>query len=265
MPELNQGPKLLSLDFDGTIALTSEGDESIKTVNDAYADAIDDMFGGSATEHFVAQGGHNHRTPAEIVSDLMPDASIEEINNFANQLKQSKLEILMAQIGKILTNGSVWPRLTNMFPETWSEIYDSRTVDNTVNTAIISAGHKSFIDKTLDVHGLPHADITITDEILVDLGFGNLSPELRAKPSTLSLDQAIFIWKNRNSLHETREDDLRKRILHVGDDMEKDRLFAIRSRVGFQLLTPEDSPRSWSYVRAWADLGKVSLLRAGNE
>ncbi len=53
-------PRLLTLDFDGTIARTSEKPEGGSDVNDAYARAIHDSLGHESAESFREKGGHNH-------------------------------------------------------------------------------------------------------------------------------------------------------------------------------------------------------------
>lgn len=255
-------PKLLSLDFDGTIALTSESAPGISTVNEAYAQAIDFHIGTPAADTFLSAGGHNHRTPAEITRDLIPEASIEQIEEIAGDIAKSKLGLLIDQIGTSLPGGAVWPRLTDGFKVAWSSLQTRHSRNSPVDTAIISAGHTPFIDKTFSVHGLEHPDILVTDDVLVGQGLGVLSPEHRAKPRTLPLDFAIFLWCARNKMPyaEAMPGAFQEgSVLHVGDDPVKDQELAANRWVDFQLLDPKTSTETWLHVAQWAELGVTAL------
>lgn len=252
-------PRLLCPDYDGTIALTSETGPGIMSVNDSYAEAIDGLLGKDSAQSFIDSGGHGHRTPAEIISSLI-DAPQTTISNFANEITATKLEILVNQIGRPLPGGETWPRFTEGFYWMWLTLSDDRSLS--VDTAILSAGHTEFIKKTFDNKGMPQPDIIITDDVLTELGYGNLSGEDRAKPNTPMIDLAETIWLGRNKIP-TGIVNRAVDIMFVGDDPIKDKGLAENAGVAWRLLKPTNSREIWYDVGRWASGMHVEAITYG--
>ncbi len=256
--------RLLCADYDGTIALTSETGPGIKNVDEAYAEAIDGLLGVECAQAFIDEGGHNHRTPAEIVGVLIPDATTTVVEQFANEITTTKLEILTDQIGKPLPDGATWPRFTDTFHWMWMTLNEDPAYTDTVDTAVLSAGHTSFIKKTFDDKELLQPGIIITDDVLVELGYDNLSAADRAKPNTPMLDLAETIWRGRNQLQATainRAID----IIFVGDDPVKDRGLAENAGVAWLYLHPAQASEVWCNVARWATGLRVEAITYGRE
>lgn len=261
LPELEPAvPQLASTDYDGTVSLTSEGGPGIKTVNEGYAIGIDEKFGPKAADRFIEGGGHNHRTVPEIVKDIAPDLSNVEVERIAQEITEIKLAVLCDQIGTSLPGGGTWPRFTDGFAEAWTSIYENRSEERVVDTAVLSAGHKSFILATFDEKGLPHPDIFISDEELIEMGFGGFGPELRAKPSPLMMFVAEDIWRRKNGLLLPLNPAERyKQIKYIGDDPSKDHNFAKNAGVDFEILDPAYSRATWQRFAAWTGLGSAAI------
>jgi hypothetical protein len=240
--------RLLALDFDGTVALTSEADTelSIRDVNGAYSVAIGEVLGSQAAIAFDLAGGHNHRTPAEIAADLMPAERGLNVEEAAQLITDIKMNVLLDQVGRPLADGALWPRLTDGFDDMWTTICSQRHIA----TAVISAGHVDFIAKTFEVHNLVAPDDIVTDEVVVDAGFGFLPPQKRAKPDSLIMALTFGRWRQGLTLPTymvTRDD-----VLYVGDDPVKDGGLARNSDVMFEPLVPGRSRDTWRKVLEWA-------------
>lgn len=158
------------------------------------------------------------------------------------------MAVLLGQVGTALPSGALWPRLTDGFAETWSQI----SAEPSVGTAIISAGHEAFIAKTFQVHSLPRPGDVVTDDVVIQAGYGDFSPEERAKPNPLIMGLTFQRWRQARQILISEVSG--SNILYVGDDPYKDGRLASNSRVGFELLvpTPQESRRTWKKVVAWA-------------
>ncbi|GEM_PF-5519627 len=255
-------PKLLTLDFDDTIALTSESAPGIKSVNDAYAEAIDACIGLESAEQYISSGGHNGRTPAEIVSDLKPDMSPKEATLYGLDVARIKLDILLDQIGKPLPDGEIWPRLSPDFDKMWLLRGSRLPAGAGFDTAVLSAGITRFIKNSFEQHDLSPPEILITDDVLGELGLHAIPPEKRAKPETLLLDLAEFIWRQRNNIADEQIIDRKKQIKHVGDDEIKDRGLAQNAAVGFQQFRARNSKEIWGRILRWTNAGTISVRSA---
>ncbi len=252
---------LLAMDYDGTTNLTSEEAPGIATVNDAYTEAIDGVLGTAAAQTFIGQGGHQHRTPAEIVLGVNPDMSTWEAAEASQDITRLKLDILIKQIGKELSNGEKWPRPTPGFVKMWEGLHADRQAGAVIDTAILSAGHTEFIAKSFEVHDLQQPDILVTDDILVDFGLGYIPPDLRAKPTPLPLTVAKLLWLGRHGLQAHQSDviqDINQRIIFVGDDPVKDGGLAESAGVDFVLVEPDTSYCAWAMVRQWTAGARAS-------
>lgn len=259
---------LFASDFDGTKFLTSEMGAGILTVSDAYAEGIDELLGTGYADTFIKDGGHQHRTPSEIIAELCPDMTPDEVESMSLHLIRAKMNLLIDQIGKPLADGAKWPRPTDGLVHLWNQISQHNSnIENAIATAEISAGHIPFIEKTYDVHGLKQPDIIVTDDFLVDeLGMGEISAQERAKPSVLLLEVASTLWLNRlNIASNTEEMEAAKQhIIYTGDSDEKDGGLARNYGVEFVLLEPEHSSDNWQEIGQWLSIGECSLRGAVN-
>lgn len=260
-----EGARLFATDFDGTTHLTSEEAPGIATVNDAYRDAIDETLGASAVQTFLRQGGHQHRTPAEIVSDISPDMDTLEVAEASSRITHLKLEVLMGQIGKELPGGDVWPRPTNGFVKFWQSLQQDRERGITIDTAVLSAGHTEFITKTFAVHELAQPDILVTDDVLIGFNLGYLPPDMRAKPAPLPLAVAKLLWLGRHGMRAHDDIDmqaLNARIMFAGDSEAKDGGLAQSAGVDFVHVDPDTSHCAWGEARQWAAGARPYRARA---
>jgi hypothetical protein len=222
-PETFNKAKLADHDFDGTTNDTGEEAPGIKTVNDGYKEGLDVAFGPEAADVFEAQGGHNHRTPPQIVEDITVVLRLglvpADILSKSKQVVDVKQGILFDQIGAPLPDGALWPRTTEGFREYWEAIYVAREHGRLVDTAILSSGHTPFIEKSFDVHGLPQPDMMITEEVINEKG---LSESMNSK------------------------------ILLVGDSSRADGGLATNVGVHFELLDPAAPVETWQKATEWA-------------
>jgi hypothetical protein len=255
------GSILLGSDFDGTQFLTFETGRGIVGVSEAYAVGLDAILGSHAADQFREDGGHNHRTPAEIVRDLMQDAVNEEVDRVALQLTELKIGILTDQVGKHLPDGAMWPRPTVGFLECWESIQRRKSDDqNSVVTATLSAGHVPFIQRVHEIRGLELPDIVMTDDVLVDkYGMGETPAEKRAKPNTPLLRIASAQWLAMIGVEVSEEalEAARGNTIYIGDALEKDGGLARNYGVDFVHLDPERSRENWGEVERWLGLGAV--------
>lgn len=259
-PVMQSERVLFASDFDGTKFLTSETAAGILTVTDAYAEGIRDSLGICAVDQFLAQGGHQHRTPAEIIADLCADADVREIESLSTRLIAAKIAILTEQIGKKLSDGALWPRPTEGFVSLWEGLDRYAPLGVGMTTADVSAGHVPFIHQTYDTHGLKRPDLVITDDLLVDeFDLGDVSPEERAKPSTLLLEVTSALWIAELGLAQSTVDteSFKENTLYIGDSLEKDGGMARNYGVDFILLHSEAAAPDWREVEDWIEAKTV--------
>ncbi len=221
---------VLATDFDGTVCLTSEKDGSIQNVDNAYALAIGEHLGQEASGLFIASGGHNHRTPLEIVQALRPTLNMEESIRLAALVSGSKLDILVGQIGTRMANGERWPTPTAGFSRAWTSASES----GKIATLVISAGHTPFINKWFGVFDLPPPGAMVTHEVTEGLGL-QLPPTLQAKPSPLLMRVGLAALNNTCP----------RPLVYAGDDPIKDGAFAKNTGAEFVLVTTENARSAW--------------------
>jgi hypothetical protein len=258
-PETFNKAKLADHDFDGTTNDTGEEAPGIKTVNDGYKEGLDVAFGPEAADVFEAQGGHNHRTPPQIVEDITVVLRLglvpADILSKSKQVVDVKQGILFDQIGAPLPDGALWPRTTEGFREYWEAIYVAREHGRLVDTAILSSGHTPFIEKSFDVHGLPQPDMMITEEVINEFLFNSIPPEYRGKPAPLPLSISKIAWaaKYGKAIHEKGlSESMNSKILLVGDSSRADGGLATNVGVHFELLDPAAPVETWQKATEWA-------------
>jgi hypothetical protein len=262
-PENFDNAKLAAHDFDGTTNDTGEIAPGIKNVNDGYRAGIDVVFGPEAADVFQAQGGHNHRTPSQIVEDLTAALKLglepEDIISGTRQVVDVKIDMLYSQIGTPLPDGELWPRTTEGFRKYWEAIYAARESGRNIDTAIISSGHTPAIKRAFEVHGLAQPDMMVTEEVLDEFLLNSIPPEHRGKPAPLPLSILKIAWAARygRAVHEEGlSQSMNSRILLVGDSSRADGGLAKSTGIHFELLDPAASAETWRRATNWA-LGSV--------
>ena len=224
---------LLASDYDETQFHTFDPAPEGIGVNEAYELAIAQVLGPYALDEYRRQGGHNNRTPSEIVESLLgrsnghllekivdlsrDGASGEDLYEFvANQpepdmvqgwiwapeeqlriisgvVVEFKLKPLTRQIGQRIDENSFWPRPTKGFIDFAKAIEDARKGGQIINTATISAGHAKFILRTYELYDIPEPDILVTDET-IQANNVHISAERRAKPAPYPMALAKREW-----------------------------------------------------------------------
>ena len=235
----------LVLDFDGTVARTFERSPNGVGVNEAYEAAIKEFFGKSALTHYLETGGLMNRSPREVVIALQ-EAGFQPTDNtseLTNVLVNFKISCLLGEVGQRLTDGEIWPRLTPGFGRFWETL----RVKTLMYTGILSSGHRAFIERTFEVHGLELPDVLVTDD------------ELRALPTPLSKpDPALLTEVDKAAGFTLR----RSTTCFVGDDLEKDGKFAKNCGIDFFHLVPPGSTllrERKNTFENWSDLGRLIL------
>lgn len=228
---------LLAADYDGTIALTGEVPIDGTDVSGAYARAISDRMGEETGQEFVERGGHLHRTPLEIVTDLRPDLRPETARRIALSVTADKLDILQSQIGRPLANGGRWPRPTEGFEELWQRAHAFRSDGGTIATAVISAGHTSFIKKWFEVFDLEDPDCIVSAEVVDNLALNvPLAETVKPAPLPMRIAEAALVSKYEGSGYP---------LVYAGDDLHKDGGLAANTDAHFILIEQATSAQKW--------------------
>jgi hypothetical protein len=267
-PESFKKAKLAAHDYDGTTNDTGEEAPGIKTVNDGYKEGLDEAFGSEAVDVFVAQGGHNHRTPPQIVEDVATALKLglepADLLSKSEQVVDIKQSILFDQIGVRLTDGSLWPRITDGFREYWEGIYTASAGGSLIDTAVLSSGHTPFIKKSYAVHGLPQPDFMVTEEVINEFLLNSIPPEYRSKPAPLPLSILKIAWAASygRAIHESGlSQSMNSQILLVGDSKRADGGLAKATGVHYEFLDLARPAETWRRATEWA-LGSVAAKQA---
>ena len=245
--------QLLAMDFDGTVAQTFEKSPSGVGVHEAYDVAVELVFGIDGLTRYVKAGGLRNRAPIEVVNELAPDASIDEVEALTGSLTNAKLGVLMREVGTRFDDGCIWPRPTEGYFEICENI--SVAVDDAgagfVDSAIISSGHEPFVVKTYRAWGIPEPEHIIgqdtTKKIGPELG---LSSDRLVKPSIDLMGIAHRLWRQSYGLdfYAKLDERLRERTVYVGDDLAKDGGMAAASGVDFYHLGDPNNSMTWKRV-----------------
>lgn len=213
----------LVLDFDGTIANTFEPSPSGLGVKESYEIAVRHLFGQSALNQYDLKGGLRNRSPREVVVELQLAGFGKglEVTGATDELVGLKIDCLINQIGQTLDDGAMWPRLTTGFADFWKQV----VTNTSMFTAIVSSGHRAFIEKTFLMHGLGLPKFMVTDDELRSL------PEPLSKPDPRLwqhlLDEAKVSFPS---------------AFYIGDDQAKDGGLARNARVPFLHFAPVGAP-----------------------
>lgn len=257
--EIAPAPQFFTTDYDGTTHLTSELSPDGIGVDEAYKLALAEQLDPEAASRYVLQGGHNHRTPYEIVQAVLPDVDGDELDLLSARVTAAKLEILMSQIGKKLPDGTRWPRTTDGFILFWEQLNRLKARGLPIGTAIISAGHTVFERRTFEMLGLAPPDVFMTNDALRALCL-NVPPDEQVKPHPriMRLTQQI-LHTTLNLPTTTSPQGIST--LHIGDDPVKDGGLAKNSDTNFILLDPEQAQVAWRSAARLLGLGKF-IVRA---
>ena len=247
--------RLVAVDFDDTTNLTSERSPELLTVDQASVLALTTILDATTAANYSESGGHGGRTPAKIIADLHPDMTEDEVQAYTAQFVTEKMALLSQQIGTVLPDGALWPRVTDGFADCWNKLGENNP--GCVTTAVLSAGHEPFIHASFDLHGLNRPDILVTDDLLIDLmclaGQPIPGPKERGKPSPYIMDAAIGLWLERFGVDPTTTSIHRsEQILFVGDSVEKDGGLAQNTGAAFMHLEHEMARETWQAVSVWA-------------
>lgn len=216
-------------------SLYLENSDYRNAVEEAYKELLDNAFNFFNSE-------------ARNLSPLIPeckDKSLswnadEPLTTIAQMVVGRKLQYLLAEIGKDGEDGR-WPLPCDGAIEFLRTVSELQKEGISIDTAIISSGHETFIKKTLELWGLEPPTILVTDD---DIRPRKYPTEIsrRFKPGIFPLALAHYKWLGQQEL--INEDPIvfrkeairtRERMLYVGDDPSKDLLMAHRSNVHFFL------------------------------
>lgn len=179
----------------------------------------------------------NQDEPQNIVLETEEFAAVTKL------LVDYKLELLLKQVGKRLEDGNYWPRPVPGFVN-FSRL---RQADKRINSAIISAGHTDFINKTYGMWGIEQPDIYVTTETVEQLGLNNFYlPSEIAKPSPIMMEMAVQQWKRLYGLDAGHV--AINQVLYVGDDIDKDQGLARNFGTEFIYIDKAAPVESWERV-----------------
>ncbi len=254
--EIPDHARLAAADFDGTIADTAATPRGGVNVERAYQIAVDGIFGARAVDTFIKNGGTRNRYPDEIIVELTPSMEKNERTVLVNRLVEAKLLILEGQIS------ANWPKPMKGFLEAWRQL--TRPVRASPDTAVISAGHTSFILKSFDTWGLKPPDILVTHESLKP--YGHLPLSELVKPGPLPMRLALQQWLDILGVEFYPERQVHEAAAHavyIGDSGEKDGGLAKNFNVPFVHLSPKQAEQAWRAYANLFELGKTAVTHGG--
>lgn len=259
-PETFAAAQLLAKDFDGTVAQTFEKSPNGIGVNETYVLAIESMFGVKAIDEYLEAGGLRNRAPIEVVQELAPDATGDELDQLLSLFIYTKLSVSMEQIGTRFPDGNVWPRPTTGYLGLRERIEAARDAGLLIDDLVLSSEHESFIRKTYKAWSVGLPTHIIDEETVRQQALG-LPIEQLVKPSPVLIDIAHNTWRRGYGLtavsgHSPSE---RERIIYIGDDPVKDGELAKSSGVEFVLLEASRSEAAWGEVAKRLQIGSMAM------
>ncbi|MGI9027575.1 MAG: hypothetical protein ACR2FM_01870, partial [Candidatus Saccharimonadales bacterium] len=219
------------------------------------------FFDKDALKKYADEGEHQNRTPLEIINLLVPNCAPQGLELLTANLVRAKLYILENQIGKPLHDGTPWPRPVPGFVEYSQAITEANTKGASIDRAILSAGHASFIRKCLTMSGLEQPEIMITDETIRGLN-SSLSPGKLSKPELMPLLLAKLQWLSlydREGSVDINDPEVNQRITVIGDSDEKDGGLARNAGVSFIHVTSENSESAWLSLQYIHTIGSTAV------
>ncbi|MEK9151315.1 MAG: HAD family hydrolase [Patescibacteria group bacterium] len=229
---MNQ-PIGIVVDFDGTVADTFQPSPNNIGVNEAYAQAVAEVFGEDGTQAYEDIGGLQNRAPGELVRVLIEQCPtltkrlVEEAPEkifvvATDALVQAKLHVLTREIG------TTWPLPCIGFQKFCEALFALRRKGVNIRFAILSSGHTPFIRTTFEVWGRQWPvftpEVVVSDDELRPLP---IDPDRKVKPHP-------FLFE----MIEARLGFDRTGMVYIGDDPNKDGRLAMAAGVPFGLFDP---------------------------
>lgn len=267
---------LIVSDFDDTLFRTSEPSPTGMTVQKAYIQSFDDIFGKGTGELFFSINGFHGEGPSQIIKTLLntrgqslidnaSQVHREQNGNFPRIIPESqdgkikwhnerpemtltpmliiqKLSYLLREIGTLNKNGKPWPLPCEGVLDFFQSLDSLKKEGVPIDFAIVSSGHESFIKRVLDAWNLPQPDILVTEDDLRLREFPK-EAEIKFKPGVFPVALAHFAWLRNQGLTFSKEIGLntRTRIMHIGDTPTKDLVMADRAGIASNFLYPSTS------------------------
>ncbi len=279
-PEGFSDSYMLAYDFDEFCFTASISSGRGPEVHEAYSIAVRTVLGGSAEQDFTGYGGLSNRAPLDVIQGLLTtdvglvhtaldhakehfantedrsDIGLDIISRFADRSEVEPDELTIRAITEMLVIrkkevllpqiNSAWPVALDGFVEHWTSLYEMKAGDwENVHTAIVSSGHTDFIQKTLEVSGLPQPDVYMTDDEMRR----QVTP--RTKPDPFALQLARNAWFNAYAIPvgmrtEAFLEKAKYKQLYGGDDLVKDGQMAANDGIGFVYY--DGSPGAWEAI-----------------
>lgn len=264
---------LIAADFDGTLFRTSEPSPSGMTVQRAYVQSLDEIFGKGVGEEFFSANEFRGEAPSQIIQGVLSISNEhlidnarkmhrEQNGNFPRIIPESqdgtvhwnnekpqttltsmlvirKLGYLLQEVGKNDQHGNPWPLPCEGVLDFFRSLRSLREENVPIDFAIVSSGHEVFIRKALEVWKIPQPDILITEDDVRLRKFPQ-EAEIKFKPGVFPVALAHFAWLKNQGLSISREtgSDTRTRIMHIGDAPTKDLVMADRAGIESNFLYP---------------------------
>lgn len=199
-------------DFDGTIANTLEKIQNGVSVEEAYAMAMENIFGAVGKKAFEDAGGLQNRAPMELMHAITEGKDVGQFVNFGTDfltknigtlqgfvpsglgasldfsdpklslselLVREKLRILSEQIGRKLANGNAWPNACQGFVEFYQKLAQTE-----VCFGVISSGHHKFINQCFQMWNLMPPTLIISDDTMRSTLAAHLESAQKSKPES---------------------------------------------------------------------------------
>ncbi len=277
---MNKPRYLIASDFDGTLFDTSKPSPSGMTVQRAYAQSLDDLFGKKTGESFFSINDFHGEAPSQIIQNVLRtrDKSLidnakkvhgEQNGNFPRLIPESKdgmilwnpedpqvtltsmlvirkLGYLLQETGTRDQDGNPWPLPCEGVLDFLRTLESLKEKGAPIDLAIISSGHESFIRKALKFWDIPQPDILITEDDVRTRKFPQ-EAETKFKPGVFPIALAHFVWLRNQGLTFSEEIGLntRTRIMHIGDNYTKDIVMAEKAGIMSNFLFPATS---WMFI-----------------
>jgi len=270
---------LIASDFDDTLFRTSKPSPTGITIQKAYVQGFDDIFGEGTGEWFFSRNGFHGESPSQIIKTFLITTNgrhaknathtyQEQNGNFpriipesrdgtiywdkenpqttlTSMLVISKLGYLLQEIGTRDQHGNPWPLPCEGVLDFFRALGDFKEKGVPIDFAIISSGHEAFIRKALEVWNIPQPNILVTEDDVRVRQFPQ-DAENKFKPGVFPVALAHFKWLKDQRIPVSKEtgSETRTRIMHIGDNHTKDLVMAHRSGIKSNLLFPGTSWQS---------------------
>lgn len=228
------------VDFDGTVADTFQPSPNSIGVGEAYARAIEEIFGAEGVRAYNVLNGLQNRAPGELMRLLLRqnpklEKTVAAFFNAHDSKDHEKViaaatEIIVSVKMKILTRevDMSWPLPCAGFQRLCETLLSLRQEGVSVCLAILSSGHTPFIRRVFETWGRQWEvccpNVIISDDELRKLP---IPPDQKVKPHPFLFD-----------MMEAQLGFDREGMVYCGDDPNKDGRLAMASGVPFWLFDP---------------------------